>query len=438
MLEKIAALAGPDAALFSTVIAHPRYESYRKETRKWDGMNWMTSYTFIRGHKRYEMTDHRGNVLATVSDKKIGIDINSDGVIDTYEADITTATDYFPFGSQVPGRTFSSGKYRYGFNGKENDNELKGEGNSQDYGMRIYDPRVGRFLSVDPLTKGYPQLTPYQFASNTPIGAIDIDGEEAGVPVNGIGLSGTPLSNYFDNAEGRKLWMKSMGTGLAVGGAVVVDVFLTKGWMTRTLIMSQGLGLLEHNRAKTPEGRAAQDQRFRENSVEFLKNAGGGYIVNKFAMGLEALATQARKLYNFGAKALGEMGEEAMARQYGTFKPSGKGSSMSTSLGSRKPDGIPEGTTVQATDKLFEAKVGLQNYSGDIVNQVAKDAELLSSGKVDEVTWVFYRSPSTGKVGASDELLQELNKSGIKTTIAGDIPKDIVEKTAKKYGATSK
>ncbi|MEZ2442984.1 RHS repeat-associated core domain-containing protein [Chitinophaga sp. RCC_12] len=46
--------------------------------------------------------------------------------------------------------------YRYGFNGKENDNEVKGEGNQQDYGMRIYDPRLGRFLSVDPLTKGYP------------------------------------------------------------------------------------------------------------------------------------------------------------------------------------------------------------------------------------------------------------------------------------------
>jgi hypothetical protein len=44
--------------------------------------------------------------------------------------------------------------------------------------MRIYDPRVGRFLSTDPITKSYPQLTPYQFASNTPIQAIDIDGLE--------------------------------------------------------------------------------------------------------------------------------------------------------------------------------------------------------------------------------------------------------------------
>ena len=71
-----------------------------------------------------------------------------------------------------------SGLYRYGFNGKENDNEVKGEGNQQDYGMRIYDGRLGRFLSVDPLTKSYPMLTPYQFASNRPIDGIDLDGLE--------------------------------------------------------------------------------------------------------------------------------------------------------------------------------------------------------------------------------------------------------------------
>ena len=80
---------------------------------------------------------------------------------------------------QMPGRSFSNGsKYRYGFNGKENDNEVKGEGNQQDYGMRIYDPRLGRFLSVDPLTKSYPMLTPYQYASNRPIDGIDLDGME--------------------------------------------------------------------------------------------------------------------------------------------------------------------------------------------------------------------------------------------------------------------
>jgi len=69
-----------------------------------------------------------------------------------------------------------NGNYRYGFNGKEKDGDM--DGNNYDYGFRIYNPGLGRFLSVDPLTKKYPELTPYQFASNTPIQAIDLDGKE--------------------------------------------------------------------------------------------------------------------------------------------------------------------------------------------------------------------------------------------------------------------
>jgi RHS repeat-associated protein len=79
----------------------------------------------------------------------------------------------------MPGRKYSAGSgYRYGFNGKENDKEVKGDGNQQDYGMRIYDTRLSRFLSTDPLIKQYPELSPFQFASNTPVQAIDLDGLE--------------------------------------------------------------------------------------------------------------------------------------------------------------------------------------------------------------------------------------------------------------------
>lgn len=61
------------------------------------------------------------------------------------------------------------------------DNEVAGTGNQYDYGFRIYNPRIAKFLSVDPLTRSYPMLTPYQFASNTPIRAIDLDGLEANI-----------------------------------------------------------------------------------------------------------------------------------------------------------------------------------------------------------------------------------------------------------------
>jgi len=69
--------------------------------------------------------------------------------------------------------------YRYGFNGKEKDQSGEFGGNTTyDYGFRIYNPAVGRFLSVDPLTKKYPWYTPYQFAGNKPVWAIDLDGLE--------------------------------------------------------------------------------------------------------------------------------------------------------------------------------------------------------------------------------------------------------------------
>ena len=80
----------------------------------------------------------------------------------------------------MPGRTVVFGtQYRFGFNGKENDYEVKGPGNQQD-GLRIYDPRVGRFLSVDPLVNSFPWNSPFAYAENDPINFIDIDGAENG------------------------------------------------------------------------------------------------------------------------------------------------------------------------------------------------------------------------------------------------------------------
>ncbi len=71
----------------------------------------------------------------------------------------------------------------FGFNGMEKDDELKGQGNSYDFGARIYDSRLGRFLSIDPYEAKFPWYTPYQFAANRPISKIDLDGLEEGDPV---------------------------------------------------------------------------------------------------------------------------------------------------------------------------------------------------------------------------------------------------------------
>ena len=68
--------------------------------------------------------------------------------------------------------------YRFGFNGKENDNEVKGTGNSVDFGARMYDSRLGRWMSMDPLQEIYVSLSSYQFAANNPVYFADSDGRK--------------------------------------------------------------------------------------------------------------------------------------------------------------------------------------------------------------------------------------------------------------------
>jgi|GEM_PF-3408784 len=150
-------------------------------------------------------------MLATINDKKLATD-DGNGEVAWYEADVVTANDYYPFGMGMPGRKYAfDDSYRYGFNGKENDNDIKGEGNQQDYGMRIYDPRLGRFLSVDPLTKDFPWYTPYQFAGNTPIQAIDLDGleEQKAITITEEKIGETKLKVAWKEGNGKVVQMVS-------------------------------------------------------------------------------------------------------------------------------------------------------------------------------------------------------------------------------------
>jgi RHS repeat-associated protein len=174
------------------------------------------SVKYYRGFRQYELSNHLGNVLATISDKKKPVDSDTDGIVDYFDADVVTAQDYYPFGMLMPGRVgyrsatgWSAGpgepapdhglEADTAIDARDNNEppeytatrsvELtegfeSGTGNQQDYSMRIYDPRLGRFLSVDPLTKKFAYYTPYQFAGNIPIVATDLDGAEPEVSNN--------------------------------------------------------------------------------------------------------------------------------------------------------------------------------------------------------------------------------------------------------------
>ncbi|GEQ85383.1 hypothetical protein ULMS_08910 [Patiriisocius marinistellae] len=129
----------------------------------------------------------------------------------------------------VPGRHGTDGSYRYGFQGQEMDDEIKGEGNSLNYTFRMHDPRVGRFFAVDPLTAEYPHYTPYSFSGNKVIAHFELEGLEEVYYQNGINNDETlkpaldlMLSTDLGFDVYRKIWSTE-------GGDDQRDVYITFG-----------------------------------------------------------------------------------------------------------------------------------------------------------------------------------------------------------------
>ena len=93
---------------------------------------------------------------------------------------VVSWTDYSPFGFTLSERSkiTSNDKYRYGFNGMEKDDEVKGPGNSYTTLWRQYDPRLGRWLSIDPKSRKYSAWTPYNFVFNNPLNLTDPFGDD--------------------------------------------------------------------------------------------------------------------------------------------------------------------------------------------------------------------------------------------------------------------
>jgi RHS repeat-associated protein len=130
----------------------------------------------------YELTDHLGNVGAVVTGRLL---TNLFGVTPC-QAELVSATGYEAFGGVQTGRHWNSGAAHNGFNGMRKENELNGaEGMAYDFGARLYDSRIGKWSSVDDLHGHNPQSSPYTFVNNTPVIAIDPDGNKIKYVVRG-------------------------------------------------------------------------------------------------------------------------------------------------------------------------------------------------------------------------------------------------------------
>lgn len=101
--------------------------------------------------------------------------------------------------------------YRYGYQGSEKDDEVKGDGNSYTTHFRQLDPRVGRWMSIDPKAKSMPWQSPYCSMDNNPILYNDVFGDSISGITDGRfisyvanGFSEKAFKAFFETEKGRE------------------------------------------------------------------------------------------------------------------------------------------------------------------------------------------------------------------------------------------
>ena len=144
----------------------------------------------VIGDMYFEMSNHLGNVLATITDRKTYNP--NDGY---YEPVITMKADYYAFGMLMPNRFEGVDDTRHLFNGMEHDMEVSGEGNSYTTQFRQYDPRLGRWKSLDPLMASFPWQSPYVAFDNNPVYYTDPLGLASEGGRDGEPVKGEPIEN---------------------------------------------------------------------------------------------------------------------------------------------------------------------------------------------------------------------------------------------------
>jgi hypothetical protein len=125
------------------------------------------------GLKSFEIANHLGNVLVTVSDKPV-YKVSSGTIY--FQPEISSSSDYYPFGAPITGRSYSSMEYRFGFNTQEKTDEISGPGNHNTATFWEYDGRLGRRWNQDPVTHKFPSWSPYSAMACNTIINIDVAG----------------------------------------------------------------------------------------------------------------------------------------------------------------------------------------------------------------------------------------------------------------------
>ncbi len=166
----------------------------------------ITHTRLFTGMSAYELSNHLGNVLATIKDEPIltpeAALSPSNEVAFTKQPLILTAQDYYPFGMIMPNRSFSFGgsNYRFGFNTQEKDDEVYGAGNLMTAQYWEYDARIGRRWNKDPKYNAFESR--YVVNGNNPNYFSDPFGDYKT-------KLGTKIANFFSKDKGEVLKSKA-------------------------------------------------------------------------------------------------------------------------------------------------------------------------------------------------------------------------------------
>ena len=157
------------------------YGDIIKSSQKNPWNNWERTVALsserVLGMKEYALTDHLGNVLVTVLDRKVGHQPVGATQYDYWMADIANAQDFYPYGMLMMNRYTTAGnKFRFGFNGHEKVDEISGSGNHYTAEYWEMDPRLGRRWNPDPVVKFHE--SPYAILANNPTWFVDPNGAD--------------------------------------------------------------------------------------------------------------------------------------------------------------------------------------------------------------------------------------------------------------------
>ena len=149
------------------------------------------------GNKRYELVGNTGSVHVVISDRKI---VTSSGI----SADILEVNDYYAWGQEIKSRswTIESDRYLFGYQDMLRENTVNGEGNMYSTEFRMFDARLGRWMSLDPLMDEFAWMSPFVAFDNNPIYFTDPYGLNTIEKDFGEGMGGGSAENNGHDGKG--------------------------------------------------------------------------------------------------------------------------------------------------------------------------------------------------------------------------------------------